>query len=67
MAVAIKQDEVEETEIKSLVETVVMEGEISGIVPGVKERKVLCLMLAEGDPTNGLPDRGQDRTADNDA
>lgn len=34
--------------------TIVMEGEIRGIVPGVKERKVLGQMLAEGDPTNGL-------------
>lgn len=32
----------------------VIEGEISGIVPGVEERKVLTQMLAEGDPSNGL-------------
>ena len=32
----------------------VIEAEISGIVPGFEERKVLSQMLAEGDPTNGL-------------
>jgi 3-hydroxybutyryl-CoA dehydratase len=32
----------------------VIEAEISGIVPGVEERKVLSQMLSEGDPTNGL-------------
>ena len=32
----------------------VIEGEISGIVPGVEERKVLSQMLSEGDPTNEL-------------
>lgn len=31
----------------------VIEAEISGIVPGVEERKVLNQMLSEGDPTNG--------------
>ena len=34
----------------------VIEAEISGIVPGVEERKVLNQMLSEGDPTNGLTD-----------
>ena len=34
----------------------VIEAEISGIVPGVEERKVLSQMLSEGDPTNGLAD-----------
>ena len=34
----------------------VIEAEISGIVPGVEERKVLRKMLSEGDPTNGLAD-----------
>ncbi len=32
----------------------VIEAEISGIVPGLEERKVLSQMLSEGDPTNGL-------------
>jgi len=32
----------------------VIEGEISGIVPGVEERRVLSQMLREEDPTNGL-------------
>lgn len=32
----------------------VIEAEISGIVPGLDERKVLSQMLAEGDPTNKL-------------
>ncbi len=35
----------------------VIEAEISGIVPGVEERKVLSQMLTEGDPTNGLTDK----------
>jgi 3-hydroxybutyryl-CoA dehydratase len=34
-----------------------IEAEISGIVPGDKERKVLREMLSEGDPTNGLADK----------
>jgi acyl dehydratase len=34
----------------------VIEAEISGIVPGLQERKVLSQMLSEGDPTNGLTD-----------
>jgi hypothetical protein len=33
---------------------VVIEAEISGIVPGDAERKVLSEMLSEGDPTNKL-------------
>lgn len=41
----------------------VIEAEISGIVPGVEERKVLSQMLSEGDPTNGLTDAGQGRAA----
>ena len=36
--------------------TTVIEAEISGIVPGLEERKVLSQMLSEGDPTNGLTD-----------
>ena len=32
----------------------VLEADISGIVPGVEERKVLDRMLSEGDPTNRL-------------
>ena len=32
----------------------VIEAEISGIVPGIQERKVLNQMLSEGDPTNEL-------------
>jgi 3-hydroxybutyryl-CoA dehydratase len=35
----------------------VIEAEISGIVPGDAERKVLRGMLSEGDPTNRLADR----------
>ena len=31
--------------------------EIGGIVPGDEERRVICAMLSEGDPTNGPPDR----------
>lgn len=34
--------------------TVVLEAEISGIVPGPEAREILSQMLAEGDPTNGL-------------
>jgi 3-hydroxybutyryl-CoA dehydratase len=37
----------------------VIEAEISGIVPGIEERKVLSQMLSEGDPTNGLTDTQQ--------
>jgi 3-hydroxybutyryl-CoA dehydratase len=32
----------------------VIEAEISGVVPGLEERKVLSQMLSEGDPTNRL-------------
>lgn len=32
----------------------VIEAEISGIVPGLEERRVLSQMLSEGDPTNKL-------------
>jgi 3-hydroxybutyryl-CoA dehydratase len=31
----------------------VIEAEISGIVPGVEERKIISQMLLDGDPTNG--------------
>jgi acyl dehydratase len=41
----------------------VIEAEISGIVPGVEERKVLSQMLSEGDPTNGLTDTQQSLAA----
>src|SRR5512136_2324109 len=34
----------------------VIEAEISGIVPGLEERKVLSQMLSEGDPSNELTD-----------
>ena len=37
----------------------VIEAELSGIVPGDKERKILRKMLSEGDPTNRLTDRPQ--------
>ena len=37
----------------------VIEAEISGIVPGLEERKVLSQMLSEGDPTNGQTDTQQ--------
>lgn len=40
----------------------VIEAEISGIVPGFEERKVLRQMLSEGDPTNGLTDKQHNRT-----
>jgi len=41
----------------------VLEAEISGIVPGPEERKVLSQMLSEGDPTNGLTDRQRGQAA----
>lgn len=41
----------------------VLEAEVSGIVPGVKERDVLSQMLSEGDPTNGLSDAQQSRAS----
>ncbi len=41
----------------------VIEAEISGIVPGVEERKVLSQMLSEGDPTNGPTDTQQSGAA----
>lgn len=41
----------------------VIEAEISGLVPGLAERKVLMQMLSEGDPTNGLTDTRQDQAA----
>ena len=37
----------------------VIEAEVSGIMPGLEERKVLSQMLSEGDPTNGLVDTQQ--------
>lgn len=40
----------------------VIEAEISGIVPGFKERSVLRQMLSEGDPTNGLTRPAAGRT-----
>jgi len=41
----------------------VIEAEISGIVPGLEERKVLSQMLSEGDSTNRLSDTQQSRAA----
>jgi 3-hydroxybutyryl-CoA dehydratase len=41
----------------------VIEAEISGIVPGVEERKVLSQMLLEGDPTTGLTNIQESRAA----
>jgi 3-hydroxybutyryl-CoA dehydratase len=41
----------------------VIEAEISGIVPGLEERKVLSQMLSEGDPTNGPTDTQQSPAA----
>jgi 3-hydroxybutyryl-CoA dehydratase len=38
-----------------------IEAEISGIIPGDADRKVLSKMLSEGDPTNRLTDRAQSR------
>jgi acyl dehydratase len=43
---------------------IVIEAEISGIVPGVEERKVLSQMLSEGDPTNWLTDTQQSWAAE---
>jgi 3-hydroxybutyryl-CoA dehydratase len=40
-----------------------IEAEISGIIPGDAEQKVLGEMLSEGDPTNGLTDTQQSRAA----
>ena len=34
--------------------TVVLEAELAGILPGTKERQILDAMVAEGDPTNKL-------------
>ena len=39
----------------------VIEAEMSGIIPGDAERKVLGEMLSEGDPTNRITDRAQRR------
>lgn len=44
----------------------VIEAEISGVVPGLEERKVLSQMLSEGDPTNRLTDAQQGRAAGDD-
>jgi len=44
----------------------VIEADISGIVPGLEERKVLSQMLSEGDPTNRLTDAQQGRAAGDD-
>ncbi len=41
----------------------VIDAEISGIVPGLEERKVLSQMLSEGDPTNGPTDTQQSPAA----
>jgi len=41
----------------------VIEADISGIVPGRMERKVLRQMLSEGDPTNGPTDTQQSPAA----
>ena len=41
----------------------VIEADISGIVPGLEERKVLSQMLSEGDPTNGATDTQQSPAA----
>ena len=46
--------------------TTVIEAEISGVVPGPEERKVLSQMLSEGDPTNRLTDAQQGRAAGDD-
>ena len=46
--------------------TTVIEAEISGVVPGLEERKVLSQMLSEGDPTNRLTDARQGRAAGDD-
>ncbi len=34
--------------------TVVIEGLLKGIIPGIKEKEVMKAMIAEGDPTNGI-------------
>jgi 3-hydroxybutyryl-CoA dehydratase len=41
----------------------VIDAEISGIVPGLEERKILRQMLSEGDPTNGPTDTQQSPAA----
>ena len=46
--------------------TTVIEAEISGVVPGLEERKVLSQMLSEGDPTNRLTGARQSRAAGDD-
>ena len=33
-------------------EEIVIEASITGIVPGIPERQIMSLMVAEGDPTN---------------
>ena len=42
----------------------VIEADITGIVPGLEERKVLNQMLSEGDPTNGPTDTQQSPAAE---
>jgi len=32
----------------------VIDGTLSGLIPGIEERRVLAVMLSEGDPTNGI-------------
>jgi len=41
----------------------VIEAEVSGIAPGLEERKILNQMLSEGDPTNGPTDTQQSPAA----
>jgi acyl dehydratase len=38
-------------------EEIVIEATVTGIVPGIPEREVIALMVAEGDPTNKLRGR----------
>ena len=38
--------------------TVVLEAELAGILPGTRERQILDAMVAEGDPTNKLNYQG---------
>ncbi len=42
-----------EASFKNQHDEIVLEAQVTGVVPGVPERRVLEQMIAEGDPTNG--------------
>jgi len=44
-----------EVEFRNQDEAVVLTATVKGIVPGLPERAILTVMVAEGDPTNKLP------------